>query len=182
MRAVDSGFVREAGEVLERRKHLLVRSLKHPPAPHGKQRVPNKRHASILKVECYVPLCVPAHVEHLCDLVPDLDRVALVNRSVDARNLVGLALGPDDGARRCLFELEIPPSVVVVVVRVQDVGQLPPLCLEDLPWERRVRERPRRLPAALCGACGIRCAITRKLATRLPAGSPGGTAAHQVCR
>lgn len=199
VRAVDHGIVREAGEVLKRRVHLLIGALEHSAAAHGKEGVSDECDAAalhheharsdgsrgldptcstlhtggktkcscrcavlkpstaathqkahkrmhhavrgrggarnppcVLKVVGDVPLCVPSHVEHLCDLVPNLDGVSLVDCGVYARNLVGLAPGADDLARGGLLECEVAPRVVVVVVRVEDMGKLPSLLLENL--------------------------------------------------
>mmetsp|Transcript_20499 Transcript_20499/g.49387 ORF Transcript_20499/g.49387 Transcript_20499/m.49387 type:complete len:350 (+) Transcript_20499:64-1113(+) len=128
--AIDGCVVWQRCKALQRRVHLIIGSLEHAPAPHRKERVPDKRYPELLKVVCDVSLGVAADVDNVADEIPHLDRVTLVYGCVDAWNLARFAPWADNVALCRTLETQVPASVVVLVVRVENVGQLPPLLLE----------------------------------------------------
>src|SRR5271154_6816889 len=80
---------------------------------------------------------VARHVEHLGFFLAEIERVALGQRHVDARDAGAVGQGPDNYRSGGSFQFEIAAGVVVVVVGVKDMGELPAQLVERrYPWPR----------------------------------------------
>ena len=65
------------------------------------------------------------HEEHLRFGFAEAIAVAVIDLDIDAGNAGAILPRPDDGAACCLLDLQIAANMVAVMVRIQDMGDLP---------------------------------------------------------
>src|SRR5215207_10354613 len=125
MAAVDMGDGRQGAELINRIPHLFHAALVDAAAAHGKYRVTGKERKLRRDMESNVaPRVARAGKDHYLTAGP-AECVAARHSRINARDLFGLVLGPDDLAAKEFLEPQVSGDMILMVMRGEYMGQLP---------------------------------------------------------
>eukprot|EP00962_Isochrysis_galbana_P034880 scaffold11885_cov129-Isochrysis_galbana.AAC.4 len=130
--------------------HLLWWAFKEAATTQSEERISNKGDVGVGKVIGHVTLGVPTHIKHHAERVTKLEAVSTRHGYVNLADLGRLRARRDHLAPGSPHQLSVATSVVRVVVRVQNVGQLPATSVERVQngthlWRVDRSRRTRRL-------------------------------------
>ena len=128
--AVDRRVLRQRHQLLQRLPHHLRVALDHAAAADGEQRVAGEGHLGRWEHIGDVAGGVAGRIEHPHLVRAERERVALAHLLVDAGDLGRLVARADDGALGLGLERSVAVGVVGVVVRGENVRELPALFLQ----------------------------------------------------
>mmetsp|Transcript_14587 Transcript_14587/g.42679 ORF Transcript_14587/g.42679 Transcript_14587/m.42679 type:complete len:278 (-) Transcript_14587:286-1119(-) len=131
MRAEDMGVVWQGQQLRQGRPHHLWVALKQPSTAQRKERVTWEECLRGWDVERDVAAGVTRRVKHLHLCRAKRELVSVLDLDVDARDASGIRARPDNGQAMAFLQLQVGTRVVSVVVRVEDVRQLPALCVQS---------------------------------------------------
>jgi hypothetical protein len=125
MRAVDPHVVGQRAQARQRRPELLRRALEHLAATQRKDGVAAEQRALIAEGVGDVARGVARNEEDLGLGLAEAVALAVVDLDLDAGDARPVAARANDGAAGGLLYLEIAADMVAMVMRVQNMGDLP---------------------------------------------------------
>ena len=128
--AVDRGHALQGAELVDRLIHLRRRAFEDAATAQRKQRIGGKQEIVIGEVIGHMAEGVAGAGEDLHRAVGQLQDVAALHRLRNAGDLVLLGLGSDDAAAEDVLQFEVARDVILVVMRGEDVGELPAALLQ----------------------------------------------------
>ena len=125
VRAVELEILGQSGEPAERAMHLFGAALEQAAATHRKQRVPDKCDAIAVKDIGDVAERVARDFPDLRLMSPDRSAIAFLQCDIKPRHAPVLSGGTNDDRARRFLDCQIPPGMVRVPVRVEDLADPP---------------------------------------------------------
>jgi hypothetical protein len=123
--AVDLGFIGQASNFLQRRKHQLGIAFKDAPATQGKQRVAGKDGFQVRKIIADMPKGMPGCFQNLHLMTIELELGAFADRLRQAWNAIRLSFRANDLAMIAGLERKASGGVVIVVMSDENAPELP---------------------------------------------------------